>query len=311
MSDKIFVTYKRNAAHSPMYGYAPIKDLSLRETFDCGQCFRWRELEDGSYIGIAGSHIAKISYDPKKKFLHIEELSSDTNPADATEFWMEYLDLNRDYGAIKRKLSKDDPIMKEAILSGKGIRILKQDLWDTIVLFIISQNNNIARIKGCIENLAFNFGDEIELKACRDDEKFLDIYNLKPYRIPTAKKLACLTEKDLEPVKLGYRARYLIETGKWVSENGLPKTMDELNALTGVGPKVASCIGLFGMGIMDSFPIDVWVKRVMNRLYGLDERDIKGMAEFAREKFGELGGYAQQYLFYHIRENIEKIDAKK
>lgn len=306
MSKEFLITYKRNAAHAPVYGYAPIGDLDLRETFECGQCFRWRQLDDESYVGIAGGHVAQIDYDKKGKHLHVTELGAETKKTDATEFWPEYLDLNRDYAAIKRKLSRDDHIMKTAIASGKGIRILKQDLWETIVSFIISQNNNIPRIKGCIEKLAALHGEPIELAGTEKDRAkeraILDVVGLTPASLPTSKKLASLTEDDLAAVKLGYRSRYLIETAKAVEERGLPETMEELSALCGVGPKVANCIGLFGLGKMDSFPIDVWVKRVMARMYGFKEEDVKGMQSFAEAKFGALGGFAQQYLFYYIRE---------
>lgn len=306
MGKEYLITYKRNAAHAPVYGYAPITDFDLEETFECGQCFRWRALEGDSYIGVAGGHIARIDYDKKKKHLHITEMGEATHKTDATEFWPEYLDLNRDYTAIKRKLSRNDDVMKTAIASGKGIRILKQDLWETIVSFIISQNNNIPRIKGCIENLALLFGEPIEFagteKNKAEEKALLDSVGLTASSIPTSKKLASLKEEDLAPVKLGYRARYLIETAKAVEENGLPENMDELSALCGVGPKVANCIGLFGLGKMDSFPIDVWVKRVMAKMYDMDEGDVQGMQSFAEAKFGALGGFAQQYLFYYIRQ---------
>ena len=306
MSKDYLITYKRNAAHAPVYGYAPITDFDLKEIFECGQCFRWRALDDGSYVGIAGGHIAHISYDKKEKHLHITEMCAATKPTDSTEFWSEYLDLKRDYAAIKRKLSRDDDVMKTAIAAGKGIRILKQDLWETIVSFIISQNNNIPRIKGCIEKLAALHGEPIEFagteKNKAEEKAILDSVGLIPASLPTSKKLSSLTEDDLAPVKLGYRARYLIETARSVEENGLPSNMEELSALCGVGPKVANCIGLFGLGKMDSFPIDVWVKRVMTRMYDFKEEDVKGMQNFAEAKFGALGGFAQQYLFYYIRE---------
>ena len=308
MSKDYLITYKRNAAHAPVYGYAPVSDINLRETFECGQCFRWRALDESgtSYIGIAGGHVARIDYDQKNRHLHITEMGSETKPTDSTDFWPTYLDLSRDYSLIKRKLSKNDEIMKTAIASGKGIRILKQDLWETIVSFIISQNNNIPRIKGCIEKLASLFGERIELagteKNRKEEQAELDKVGLVAFDIPSSKTLAGLKEEDLAPVRLGYRARYLIETAKSVEENGLPKDMEELSALCGVGPKVANCIGLFGLGKMDSFPIDVWVRRVMARMYGFDEDDLKGMQSFAEERYGALGGFAQQYLFYYIRE---------
>lgn len=306
MSKDIFIAYKRNAAHAPVYAYSNVRDFSPEEIFECGQCFRWRSAGDGGYVGVVGGHIAKLEYDEKEQYLRITEMGKNTLPSDGSDFWMEYLDLNRDYGTIKRKLSKNDPAMKEAISYGKGIRILKQDFWETIVSFIISQNNNIPRIKGCIEKLAKELGKPIELAGTEKDKKpvreLLERVGLTVASIPEPKVLANLKVEDLAPVRLGYRAKYLIETAKWVEGNGLPKTFEDLGLLCGVGPKVANCIGLFGMGKMDSFPIDVWVKRVMNKVYGFSEDDIKGMSAFAEEKFGPLGGIAQQYLFYYIRQ---------
>lgn len=307
MSKDYLITYKRNAAHAPVYGYAPVSDINLRETFECGQCFRWRSLDEtgASYIGVVGGHVARIDYDQQNKHLHITEMGSEIKPTDSTEFWPVYLDLSRDYSAIKRKLSKNDETMKTAIASGTGIRILKQDLWETVVSFIISQNNNIPRIKGCIEKLSNLYGGKIELAGTEKNiaagQAELDRVGLVPFGIPSSKTLAGLKEEDLAPVRLGYRARYLIETARSVEENGLPKNMEELSALCGVGPKVANCIGLFGLGKMDSFPIDVWVRRVMARMYGFREDDLQGMQNFAEDKFGALGGFAQQYLFYYIR----------
>ncbi|MDD7717921.1 MAG: DNA glycosylase [Eubacteriaceae bacterium] len=286
------------------YNINNIRDFNLDHIFDCGQCFRWEKQADGSYTGVAFGNVVNMSFAAGSKddgrtncdgTLTIKGAGED----DFNNIWRNYLDLDRDYGEIKRVLSEHDETMQLAIASGEGIRILKQDLWETIVSFIISQNNNIPRIKGCIEKLAENFGDEI----CYLDEQVMDsgAGNRRWFSLPEPQVLASLTVEDLEPVRLGYRAKYLIATAQTVCERGLPKNLEELSVLTGVGPKVANCINLFGLGDFSSFPIDVWVRRVMNRLYGIDENDMKSMAAFAAEKFGELGGIAQQYLFYYIR----------
>jgi len=194
--------------------------------------------------------------------------------------------------------------MRRACEYGYGIRILKQDLWETIVSFIISQNNNIPRIKGCIENLAKLFG-----------EKAGEYGGNQYYNIPSPEVMASLTAEDLAPVRLGYRAPYLIETARQVlAKGGMSAVAEELAECTtpdeaceylrqfqGVGPKVASCIALFGLARLDAFPVDVWVKRVMNRLYDIDEKDVKAMNQYAADHFGKNGGIAQQYLFYYIR----------
>lgn len=264
--------------------------FNLDHIFDCGQCFRFKKNEDGSYTGIAKEKIVTFSYDDKNEELWIKG----SDEKDFFNIWKNYLDLDTDYGAIKNALASKDTIIKKAMDYGYGIRILKQDLWEMIISFIISQNNNIPRIKGCIESLATNFGEQI---ISQDGSK--------GFNMPTAERLAMLTTYDLQPIKLGYRSKYLIDTAKVVSENGLPESDEQLRRLVGVGPKVASCIKLFGMGHMDSFPIDVWVKRVMNTLYGIEENDLKTMTNFAAETFGEYGGIAQQYLFYYMRTYIK------
>ena len=267
-----------------------VKDFNLKNIFDCGQCFRWKEEEDGSFTGVAFGRPVNMSF--ADGTLSIDNCTED----EFKNIWHDYLDLGRDYGEIKEKLCCCDDRMPEAIAAGPGIRILNQDLWEIIISFIISQNNNIPRIKGCIEKLSELFGE------CAGEYRGREWFNL-----PSPEVLAGLTVEDLGPVKLGYRAKYLIGTAKAVMEKGLPENEEELLALPGVGPKVANCIELFGMGRMDSFPIDVWVMRVMNEVYGIEESDKKAMTNYAREHFGELGGIAQQYLFYYIREkNLNK-----
>lgn len=312
-----------------------IKDFNLEHIFECGQCFRWEKQEDGSYTGVAKGRIVNMRYVPDAANTGVQQSSSSDNdgasqgspsgkltitPCTKEEFeeiWRPYLDLDRDYAKIKETLSDGDDVMKKAAEYGYGIRILKQDLWETIVSFIISQNNNIPRIKGCIERLCENFGDPIETpdstigkvdsgtgkagSSKADADSCPGLGDVR-FDIPSPERLAGLTEEDLAPVRLGYRAKYIIETAKAVCEKGLPKDFEELSALCGVGPKVASCISLFGMQNYSSFPIDVWVMKVMHELYGLPEKNKKEMAEFAREKFGELGGFAQQYLFYYMRD---------
>lgn len=282
-----------------------VTDFHLDHIFDCGQAFRWEKQPDGSYTGIAGGRIANIQFEPYEEGKTTGKLIiSNVEEADFDDFWADYLDMSRDYGAIKSLLSKD-PVMAEAITYGEGIRLLKQEPWETLVSFIISQNNHIPRIKKCIESLSENFGEKI---GEYDGREF--------YALPSPEKLASLTEEDLQVCRLGYRAKYLISTAQKVCEEGvetlnnaaLPhvssaEAYEYITGFTGVGPKVANCIMLFALGKYDSFPLDVWMKRVMEEEYGLTTP--KAMAEFAAENFGEYGGFAQQYLFYYIRERKE------
>ena len=280
-----------------------IKDFNLEHIFDCGQCFRWEKQQDGSYTGIAaGRAPANISFEPYENQGYSGRLIIDNaKEAEFDEFWSRYLDLKRDYGKIKSKLCKNDAVMAKAVEAGQGIRILQQEPWETLISFIISQNNNITRIKGCINSICENFGE------------FAAEYRGKKYfKIPEPSVLADLTEKDLAVCKLGYRAKYLIETAKAVKEDNCEKLFnmvkadaDEafsyLTSLCGVGPKVANCIMLFSMDKRRSFPIDVWMKQAMHSLYGIDKENMKAMAEYAEKNFGEHGGIAQQYLFYYMK----------
>lgn len=280
-----------------------VADFNTDHVFDCGQCFRWERNADGSYTGMAFSRPVTISYKENLGQLQIEGASRD----DFASVWCEYLDLNRDYGTIKKELARDDEVMAKAIEYGSGIRILNQEKWETLLSFIISQNNNIPRIKKCIESLSQQLGE------------VAGEYRGKTwYNMPTPEALAAATEEDLAPCRLGYRSKYLLSVGKQVAEDGLESleklaspalssddTVEGLRHYMGVGPKVANCISLFAMGRIDSFPIDVWVKRVMSQLYGIDESNLKGMQQYARDHFGQWGGIAQQYLFYYITHSQE------
>ena len=258
-----------------------IKDLDLEQTFECGQCFRWNKEADGSYTGIALRYPANMKMDGDT--LIIEGSGS-------REFWEDYLDLGRDYGSLKKVLCEGEgEVLPEAVKCGSGIRILRQDLWETVVDFIISQNNNIPRIKGCIERLCETAGETVG-----------EFRGKEWYQVPGPEKLASVAFEDLKDVRLGYRDKYLIETAKqWIEMDEASRC--DVGCFTGVGPKVESCIRLFGLHDLGSFPIDVWVKRLMNRFYGFEEGDKAGMDAFAKEHFGEYAGLAQQYLFYYIR----------
>lgn len=275
-----------------------VRDFNLDHIFDCGQCFRWEKNSDGSYSGIAFGRVAKIDYKDDCETVVIHGATEE----DFERVWKKYLDLGRDYSKIKKMLSDRDETIRDAIDFGGGIRILNQDKWETLISFIISQNNNIPRIKKCINSLAETLG---EAGGTIDGKVY--------YNLPTPERLASATIDDLAPCRLGYRAKYLIETAKMVCSEGIEaleelekeqfsaeETCEALRRYSGVGPKVANCIALFAMGKINSFPIDVWVKKVMNTMYGIAEGDVKAMARFARENFGEYGGIAQQYLFYYI-----------
>lgn len=269
-----------------------IKDFELPHIFECGQCFRWDMLEDGSYVGIAEGKAVKIYKSDSTVTI------KNTTKEDFEKFWRNYLDLDFDYGSLKQSLSKDK-VLASAIKSGEGIRILNQNLWECIVSFIISANNNIPRIKGIIKTFCENFGEEIMLEG------------EKHYTFPSAERLSGITAEDLKPLRAGYRDKYIIDAIEKVNSHAVDleliksapyeEAKREILKIKGVGNKVADCILLFGAGKKNAFPVDVWIKRVMETLYK-DEMNGCDIASFAKERFGEYGGYAQQYLFYHMRE---------
>lgn len=272
-----------------------ITDFTLSDTFDCGQCFRFNPAGNGGYIGTAYGKTVRITQSSNTLTLH------NTSEDDFKNIWCGFLDLDRDYGKIKESLTKsNDKVMDYAITYGGGIRILKQDLWETIVSFIISASNNIPRIKKIIESLCSNFG-------------IAHIYEGQTYySFPDAKTIAALQPEELDIIKAGFRTKYILSTAKAVAngefeldslyEMNTPDAKRELLKLNGVGNKVADCITLFALNRFDSFPVDVWIKRIMEYCYfGNKPQQIPIITQFANDRFGDLGGIAQQYLFYYAR----------
>lgn len=276
------------------------ESFNLKHIFDCGQCFRWNQEQDGSYTGIFKNNVLNVKKQNNKiTFKGLVE----GNIKDIVE---DYFDLKRNYTTIKGELSKIDENVKLSVEYGEGIRILNQDLIETILSFIISANNNIPRIKGIIERISEKYGTEI-------------IWNQKSYyTFPSLEQLKDVKVQEYRALGAGFRDVRLYETvhmlldGKvdiktLYKEKDTLKVREELLKLSGVGPKVADCILLFSdLKRFDVFPIDVWVRRVMNELYikNPDETKVnkKEIEKMAKEKFGNLEGLAQQYLFYWKRE---------
>ena len=281
------------------------KSFKVKDVFDCGQCFRWNEQDDESYTGIFGNNVLNVKQEQDVDgYKIIISGICDGNIEDITRY---YFDLDRNYEEIKEKLSNIDDYLAESIKYGEGIRILNQDLWEMIISFIVSANNNIPRIKGIIDRMSQKYGDKIEFRG--------KAY----YTFPTIEALSTASIEDLRTLGLGFRDKYIYETTKKIkngdvnleemkNESDTTKIRNQLLTLSGVGPKVADCILLFStLKRFDVFPIDVWVRRVMNDLYihNPDESKVnkKEIEQLAKEKFGNLEGIAQQYLFYWKREN--------
>ena len=258
-----------------------VKDFEPDHIFECGQCFRWN-IEDGKYVGIAGGYVARVSYEG-------ESLTLETTGGDK-EYWSHYFDLETDYAAIKADIIGKESKIETACKEGHGIRILNQDMFETLISFIVSQNNNIPRIKKCIESICEHYGEYLG-----------EVFGKKRYAFPSIDARADASICDLADLKLGYRCEYIVASAKQYREEGAPTTYEQILSYHGIGPKVANCILLFGLHKVDAFPIDTWVKHIMNDMYGFSEKDVKGMAAFAAEKFGPYAGYAQQYLFHYYR----------
>lgn len=255
-------------------------NFDLRQTFLCGQCFRWKETDNGGFSGIAmGSRLTLSELNGE---IIIEGVQKEDIPK-----WRGYFDLDTDYSEYIRRFSADKTL-KAACEGSPGIRILRQEPFETLISFIISQNNNIPRISGIIGRLCESFGEDI---------------GVGDFAFPTAEKLRGIEPEDLTPLRSGFRAKYIVDAVNRVNSGEI--NFDEINALpleparetlkriVGVGDKVADCVLLFAFHKLDAFPKDVWVKRLMAEFYpdGLPEC-TKG-AE----------GVAQQYLFDYVRNN--------
>jgi N-glycosylase/DNA lyase len=276
-----------------------VENFILSHIFECGQCFRWEKTDSNSYIGIAFN-----------KVIEVEKIENDVviyncNEEDFKNIWVYYFDLYRDYGDIKKVLRKDI-ILHEAVEFGEGIRLLKQDPFETIISFIISSNNRIPMIKRAIERISRKWGKTIEYKG------------KEYYSFPTIEEIKEASEEDFREIGVGFRAKYIKDTickiyrGEADIDSivGLEDNLchKQLQKFSGVGPKVADCIMLFSMGKYSAFPVDVWVKRAMQFFYVAPDVSLPKIREFSINKFGDLAGFAQQYLFYYARENGIKIE---
>ncbi|MDD4297432.1 MAG: DNA glycosylase [Ruminiclostridium sp.] len=268
-------------------------DFDPIHTFLCGQCFRWNQKDDGSWIGVAHGRILKMSWDGEVcTFFNMDK-------QEFVDIWVNYFDLDTNYDTIKKILAKKDEHLREAVVHGHGIRLLNQDFNEVLFSFLISQNNNIPRIKQIIDSLSHSFGKPLD-------------NNMELYGFPDVFSLASASIDSLNVCRGGYRCRYISDTAKKLQ--GIPGFADNINRLTkedarelllslpGIGPKVADCVLLYSGIDRTAFPIDRWVKRVIETLYLKKESDEKSIKDFSQDYFGDLAGIAQQYLFYYARE---------
>ncbi len=272
-----------------------VSDFDPKHIFECGQCFRWKVQDDGSYTGVAKGRVINVSREGDTIYL------KNTNLEDFNKIWKEYFDLDTDYTQIKNELRKMDEYLEKATEFGWGIRLLKQDPWEMIISFIISSNNRIPMIQKAIANLSREYGTYI------GEYDGVDYYDF-----PTPEQLNNASVEEIRACSTGFRDKYIKSTTESVINNNddvyeyfkldTEDCRKELMKFNGIGPKVCDCIALFGMQKYDTFPVDVWVKRVMQEFYVEDDMSLPKIRKYAIDKFGELSGFAQQYLFYYARE---------
>lgn len=271
--------------------------FNLKYTLECGQCFRWKKIDEDYYIGIIKDRVIKIKQDKNKLFV----LSN--NYSNLEKVVRQYFELDKDYKIIEERISKVDEYVEKAVKNTSGLRHLKQDFFETIISYIISANNNIPRISKSVNEISKRYGKEIEFEG----EKY--------YLFPRPEELKKVTIDEYRECGVGFRDKYIYNTVRKINNGEINlENMQEMDTLTlrnllltlmGIGPKVADCILLFSCSRQEVFPIDVWVERVMKKLY-FDDKDVskKEILKYADEKFGKDAGIIQQHLFYNIRENL-------
>lgn len=299
-----------------------VKNFHPKHIFECGQCFRWNRIDkedEERFQGVVHGRVLRVELKGQ------DVLLSNVDRNEFEHFFREYFDLGRDYDKVKRVLRKD-PLLKEAMAFGYGIRVLNQEPFETLISFILSSNNLIPKIKEGIRKISMTYGREISY----DGETH--------YAFPTPQELERAEVEDLRALGVGYRAKYIYETvqairrAERMKETAVERELSEeeklfllddlvsisslphdlchkaLQRYTGVGAKVADCVMLFSMKKNEAFPVDVWVKKAMVHFYGAEGNNLTKIRTFGQIQFGELSGIAQQYLFYHARENKIRIE---
>ena len=281
----------------PVVTLSGVDGFDVVKTFDCGQCFRFepvpQSLHEAEYAGVAHGRLISVAQDGDVIKIY------NATAADYDAIWRHYLGFDVDYAAIDRDIlsRSDNPALARAVQVGSGIHILRQQEWETVCSFIISQNNNIPRIKKLIVALSERYGQEVDVRGMEQHGG-----GRPAYAFPTAEALRKAGTEAIFALRTGFRAKYIYDAAcKWASGELAPdclaglSTADaalQLERIKGVGAKVAACSLLFGFGRLDAFPVDVWIKRVIARYFG---------EGFTAASLGPYAGVAQQYLFYYER----------
>ncbi len=307
-----------------------IKDFDIKQTLECGQVFRFKKINDNNYIVYSGDKMVEVLQEKLTSHnintalnltnMSIRDLESMTdnsldiknivlvnfycNKDEFENYWKKYFDLETDYSKIKSRLKQHGNALSKAMEYGSGIRILRQEKFETIISFIVSANNNISRIQKIMFSICEKYGQKMCSKT-----------GMHYYSFPTPKDLAsALPEKMRAECNVGYRDKYIVQTAKLIHNKQIDienmasldtdELVKELQKLSGIGQKVADCIALFAYGRGEVYPVDVWSKRVFEKLYVGHELPKKQVHERVHKVFGKYAGYAQQYLFYYGRENF-------
>lgn len=276
-----------------------VYDFDIGQTLECGQCFHFEKIDEMEYGVAAKGHMLRI------KQIESSLIFYDTDIGTVREVWVPYFDLDRDYGEIKRFLLEKDDKLAGAINEKSGIRILNQEFHETLISFIISQNKQIPQIKQLVKRISERYGTYLG-----------EIDGVKYYNFPDVQTLGTISESDYRDMKTGFRAPYLKDASDKLASGEVYAEMfdgmceDEarstLTGIRGVGEKVANCVMLYSLDYRNAFPVDVWIKIIMENIYFKKETDKAIIQKFAAERYGAYGGYAQQYLFSYGRENFVK-----
>lgn len=280
-----------------------VKNFNIKQIVECGQCFRWEKAAELDYIGVAYGRVIEVVQEGDKVTIY------NTNEDDFNDIWFDYFDLDRDYSKVKEELANDE-ILSKSVEFGYGIRILNQEYFEILISFIVSARNSIPSIMKTIKKISEKWGNPIEYKG--------NTY----YTFPTPEMIKDATLEEIQETGASFRSKYIVDTIQNVNNSSENKEYDleyiasldadechtALQKFKGVGAKVADCIMLFSMSKYSAFPVDVWVKRAMMYFYNAEEGSLNKIRIFARNKFKDVAGFAQQYLFYYARENKISID---
>jgi len=280
------------------------KCFNLLDTLECGQCFRWKKIDNNSeenryiseFVGVISDRVIRIKQ--INEYIYVYSNIKE-NLKDTIEY---YFDLYNNYDKIEKEIIKLDENIEIAVKNSSGIHILNQSTFETLISYIISANNNIPRIKKSVEEISRRYG------------KMVMFENKEYFLFPTILELSEVTVEEFKACSVGFRDKYIVKTVADLMENNIyaeytskltnVQLKKVLMSFVGVGPKVADCVMLFSFGRQDVFPIDVWVKRVMEKLYLKKESTIKEVFEYAEDYFGSYAGIIQQHLFYNMRKGL-------